>query len=107
MTEVIPAGSLQYVKVPIAPKVSGAIVDPTADVVTMAFMASGSAPSSGDLKTASWETVSTDVHYPYRARCLVGPGGTVTLTAGLYTVWVKVVDNPETVLRPAGLLRVI
>jgi hypothetical protein len=73
----------------------------------MAFMTSGT-PASGDLKTASWETDTTTEPDTYYARCLVGPGGAVTLTAGVtYMVWVKVTDSPEVVLRRVGRLRVI
>jgi hypothetical protein len=102
----ISAASLQYVRVPVAAKVAGAVVDPTADVVTMAFMAGGT-PTTGDLKTASWETDPTTSPPTYSARCLVGPGGAVTLTAGLWSVWVKITDSPEIPLLHAGSLRVI
>ena len=75
--------------------------DPTGDVVKLAFMSTTANPGSGDWKTSDWETVS-GIYY---ARCLVGPGGTVTLTAGDYHVWVKVTDNPEIPVRKAGILR--
>jgi len=91
----------EYVRVAI-----DAGVDPTSDTVQMAFPATGVAPITGDWKSATWETVS-GVYY---ARCLVGPGfgGVVTLTAGaLYDVYVKVADNPETVVRNTGALAIL
>jgi hypothetical protein len=107
MTAVVSASSLEYVRVPVAATVAGAPVNPTADVVKLAFITPGATPAAGDLKTASWDTDTTTTPTTYRAQCLVGPGGTITLTAGLYVVWVQVVDNPEIVLRPAGILEVI
>lgn len=103
----ISASSLEYVMVPVYAMASGAVVNPTSDAVAMAFMSSTAAPSSGDLKTASWETDATTEPDTYIARCLVGSGGAVTLTAGTYSVWVKITDSPEVPVRRAGLLKVI
>ena len=104
----ISAVSLEYVKVPVSAREDGAVVDPTADTVQMAFLTSGS-PGVSDWKSGSWETDATTNPDTYYARCLVGPsGGTITLTAGsTYQVWVKVTDNPETPVKRAGLLRVV
>lgn len=107
MPATISASSLEYVRVPVSATESGAAVNPTADTVTMAFMSTASAPGGSDLKTSSWETDTTTTPDTYYARCLVGSGGAVTLTAGLYTVWVKVTDSPEAPLKRAGQLRVI
>lgn len=85
--------SRQYVKVPVAAKLAGAVVNPTADVVTMAFPVHGSDPATW--LAATWETDATSTPATYLARCNVGPGGTVTLAAGTYDVWVKVTDSPE------------
>lgn len=101
----IAAASVEYVRVPISATSSGAAVDPTGDTVQMAFLATSTAPASGDWKTASWETDASTTPDTYYARCLVGSA--VTLTAGTYTVWVKVADSPETVMKRCGLLRVI
>lgn len=103
----ISASSLEYVRVTVQASASGSAVDPTGDTVQLAFMSTSAAPASGDLKAASWETDSTTTPPTYKARCLVGTGGAVALTAGTYHVWVKVTDSPETPLRRAGLLRVI
>ena len=96
----IAAASTEYVKVPLVAVVNGVIIDPTSDVVKMAFPLRGVAPVAGDWKTGSWETLGTQRY----ARCLVGPsGGTVTLAAGvLYDAWLQVFDSPETVTRLVG-----
>lgn len=101
------AGSLEYVRVPMAAEKSGAAYDPTGDTVVMALLAGPAAPSSGDWKTASWDTDATAYPPTYRAQCLVGPGGTVTLAAGVYTVWVKVTDSPEVPVKRAGQIKVV
>jgi len=106
MTAEISAVSLEYVLVPVAARASGADVDPTGDTVTMAFMLGDAAPVDGDMKTASWETDATTTPPTYFARCLVGPSGAVELKPGRYTVWVKITDSPEVLLRPAGPLKV-
>lgn len=100
----ISTGSLEYVKVPVRAKASGAYPNITTDTVTMAFKAEGSTPSGGDFKTASWETDATTDPDTYYARCLVGTGGDATLAAGVYRIWVKVADAPETPLLKSGLL---
>lgn len=84
-----------YVPAEVSARDSGSVVDLSADVVQMAFPVSEVAPVSGDWKAAAWETDTTSVPPRYLARCLVGPGGTVTLTAGLYDIWVKVTHSPE------------
>lgn len=85
----------QYVPAQVILRESGAYPDLTGDSVRMAFPAAEVAPVSGDWKTASWETDATTVPTRYIARCNVGPGGTVTLAAGLYDVWVEVTHTPE------------
>lgn len=98
----------EYVKVPISATASGAAVDPTAGTATMAFVEVGTAPVSGDFKTATWETDATRDPDRYYARCLVGPSGTVTLAADTYDVWVKITGiSPEIpVIKADGTLTV-
>lgn len=97
--------SKEYVRVRVKAKEAGADVDPTADTVVMAFVADGE-PAALDYKAATWETDTSTTPDTYYARCLVGPGGTVTLTDGLYKVFVKVTDNPEVPVKHAGHLKV-
>lgn len=102
----IPHTSLQYVGVDITAKKLGLVVNPTADAVTMAFVAPGAIPASGDWQTATWET-TVGPPAVYTALCLVGPGGTITLAAANYSVFVKVSDSPEVPVIPvSGLLSV-
>lgn len=98
---VIAASSLEFVRVKVSATENGQPVDPSADVVAMAFVKPGAAPAT--FVTATWEADGTSYH----ARCLIGPGGTVTLAPGDYVVWVKITDSPEApVLRAPGLLSV-
>lgn len=99
--------STEYVRVAVSATTSGAAVDPTADTVQMAFTAEGVAPVAGDWKTSSWEVDATTNPDTYYARCLVGPSGTVALSAALFDVWVKISDSPEVPIRKAGSIRVI
>lgn len=99
--------SLEYVRVPMASERSGAPYDPTADTVQMAFLASAGPPAGGDWKTASWDTDSSTYPPTYYAQCLVGPAGTVTLAAGVWSVWVKVTDSPEVPVKRAGQIKVV
>lgn len=101
----ISTASVEYVRVAVSATASGSAVNPTGDTVQMAFIDGTATPASGDWKTASWETDTGTEPDTYYARCLVGSA--VTLTAGTYSVWVKVADSPETPVRRAGLLRVI
>lgn len=108
MLATIPRTSTEYVYVPVGAKASGVAVDPTSDTAVMAFLAGAGPPESGDWKTASWDTDPTTTPPTYQARCLIGPsGGTVTLTAGIWTVWVKVTDSPEIPVKRAGQIKIV
>lgn len=98
--------SLDYVRVPVSAVSAGLPINPTSDQVQMAFPVHGLDPVAGDWKTAIWETDATVTPNVYYARCLVGPGGTVTLSVGTYDVWCKVTDNPEVPARNSGELQV-
>lgn len=102
----ISALSLEYVRVRVQASEAGSAVNPTSDTVVMAFVAEGASPGASDWKTASWETDTTTTPDTYYARCLVGPSGTVALTAAIYDVWVKVTDSPEVPALRAGNLEV-
>lgn len=90
------------VQVPISAIIGGSTnYNPTADQVQMAFMPPGVNPGSTDWRAGSWTTNPGPV---YVAQCLVGPGvGGVVLAVGTYTIWVKVIDNPETFIPPGGV----
>jgi hypothetical protein len=91
--------STQYVKVPIRIRESGSAVDPTASTVTFAYTANATTePGASDWVTGSWETAGST----YYARVLTGPDGDADPGDGTWTLWVKVVRDPETIVLPAG-----
>lgn len=102
----ISALSVEYIRVPVASTLNGAVINPTTDAVQMAFPLHGVAPITADWKTATWETDTVVTPNVYYARCLVGPGQTV-LATGFYDVWVAITDNPEVPRRNAGTLNVV
>lgn len=102
----IPSASVQYVGVTVVAKQAGVIVDPTGDVVRMAFMATTDLPLSGDFNLASWETNGSTTPPTYTALCLIGPGY-VQLDPGEYRVFVQIVDSPEVPIIPTPEILVI
>lgn len=107
MAAILSSASLEYVRVPVSATVNGAKIDPTTDAVKFAFKSDGTTPVSGDFVTGSWETAVTGSTTTYLARCLVGPGGTTTLTAATYRVWVKITDSPEVPIRAVDWLTIV
>ena len=96
----ISSQSLEYVPAVVAFKKAGVWQDISGDTVQMAFIAmtpgqTPPQPQAGDFKAAVWDVDTTTNPATYTALCLVGTGGTITLAAGQYAVWVKVTDNPE------------
>lgn len=104
--ERISALSLERVRFPVSADSAGVPYNPTAATVQAAFMATDAGePGGGDWKACTWDTTLIGT---YVAGCLVGPGGTVTLAAGLHTVWVKITDATagESPVRQVGQLLV-
>lgn len=96
-----------YYLVPVSATIAGAAYNPTSDTVQFAFMPQATqVPAPGDWVAGSWEAVAGSLLYPYSARCLVGPAGTVALAAGRYVVYVKITDNPEIPVLVAGYLEI-
>lgn len=101
------SASLQYVIVPVNATKAGVTFNPTGDTVQFAFLTTISAtPQTSDWVSGSWITLP-NLSYPYAAQCLVGPGGTKTLGAGLYVIWVKIIDSPEIPVLIAGQLKIV
>lgn len=97
----------QYVFVPISATEAGISYNPTADVVQFAFMPTATqVPQNTDWVSGGWDTNTTNVLYPYSAKCLVGPAGTVTLGIGTYIIYVKITDNPEIPVLIGGQLQI-
>ena len=79
---------------------AGAPLNPTTGTVQMAFMGSPlTQPGVGDWKSASWDTNEIG---EYVAQCDIGSGGAVTLTVGVWWVWVHVSLAPVDVVRQVG-----
>lgn len=99
--------SCQYVQAAVSATVSGAPYNPTSDVVQFAFTRAPAAPGPSDWVAGSWDGATPrPPGSTYAAQCLVGPGGTITLAAGTYTMWIKITDTPETPVINVGLLKI-
>lgn len=96
--------STQYVQVPVTELDSGLPVNPTGNVVSLAFVLGRANPQVSDWLTGSWEPDS--VNGQYLAQVLIGPSGLLALTPGNYTVWIKVDAAPETVIIQTGGINV-
>ena len=96
-----------YVFVPFAATKSGVPYNPTGDTVVFAFMPTPTqVPQVSDWVAGSWDTDTTQVIYPYSAKALVGPAGTITLGIGNYVVYIKVTDSPQIPVLVAGHLQI-
>ncbi len=95
----IPVLSKEYYKVPATFVYQGVAQDPSGDVVQFAFKADGVQPASGDWVAGSWEKATVGSATVYLARIDIGVGGDIVLAAGVYRVWIKVVDSPEIPVR--------
>lgn len=99
--------SLEFVDAAVTVTVGGNPLNPTGDTVQFAFLPDGVKPGVGDWKTGSWDTTQPrPTGNAYMAQCLVGPGGTVTLAPGTYTMWIKILDSPEVPVSSYGLLTI-
>lgn len=99
--------STMYYLVPVQATQAGAAYNPTGDAVQFAFAPTATyVPQNTDWVVGSWETAAGSVLYPYNARCLIGPNGTITLGLGTYVVYVKITDNPEIPVLIAGYLQI-
>lgn len=96
--------STEMILIPVSATFSGSPHNPTSDVVQFAFTPGlTSSPQISDWVSGSWDTAQNAI-YPYIAQCLVGPSGVKTLTAGEYSVWIKITDNPEIIVQQVGIL---
>ena len=79
---------------------AGAPLNPTTGTVQMAFMSSPlTQPGPGDWKAGGWDT--NDIG-EYVAQCDIGSTGAVTLTVGVWWVWVHIALAPVDVVRQVG-----
>lgn len=97
--------STEYVVIPVRVSKAGVPYNPTSDAVQFAFMpTSVQQPQVSDWVSGNWDSVPTNIIYPYNAKCLVGPSGSTVLTLGTYVVYMKITDNPAVPVRVAGQL---
>lgn len=101
-TEAIRSGS-------VTATASGAAVDPTGFTVSMAFVATDTAPAAGSSawKAATWDTDTTTTPATYRAQAAIGPAGVQELSAGTWWLFVKVSAGSETPIIPSGSFKVV
>lgn len=96
-----------YYNVPVNATSQGLPVNPTSLPLVFAFMPQATqVPQDSDWVAGSWETISSNILYPYTARCLVGPAGTITLGTGTYVTYLKITSNPEIPVLTAGYLEI-
>jgi len=99
--------STQYILIPVAAARNGNAYNPTADTVQFAFMPQATqVPGSGNWVAGVWETDSSNLIYPYGAKCLVGPAGITNPGIGTYVIYIKITDNPEIPVLIAGQLQI-
>jgi hypothetical protein len=103
VVSMIASASLEYIRIPVSVTIAGIPYNPTADSVQMAFTSTMREPVFGDWNQGSWETTGAGSFY---ALCLIGPGGSVVLTAGTWFVWVKIADTPEIPVKAAGSITI-
>lgn len=96
------AASLEFVLAYISAKDAGVPANISGDMVAFAFTLRDEEPT--DWVPGEWASTTPLPGGGYTARCLVGPGGTITLTPATYTVSVKVTDSPEIPVIDCGQL---
>src|SRR5262245_55345581 len=95
--------STEHVMVRVDADLNGIQIDPTTDAVELALMASGD-PDTADWMTASWETDGSSARVKYFAKAQLSDFSPIAGT--YYDVWVRVHDNPETVVENVGPIHV-
>ena len=96
-----------YYLVPVNAVQAGVAFNPTGSAVQFAFMPTPTkVPGNSDWVAGSWDTVTSDILYPYSAKCLVGPAGVINPGIGTYVTYVKITSNPEIPVLIAGQLQI-
>ena len=87
------SGSLEFVNATVKATDAGVPADISGTLVAFAFARRDEEPATWN--PGQWASTTPLPGGAYTARCLVGPGGAITLTPATYTVWVKITDSPE------------
>lgn len=99
MSERIPSTSTEYIGAVVRLHADGKIIDPTGYAVSLAFTTSEKIEPTTWI-AGSWEQDGVN----YKARVLVGPHGDVNPGEGVWALWVRLEDDPETPVRFSGYL---
>lgn len=95
--------SREYLPVTVSASDDGQPYNPTADLVEFAFTPAGTSTQPSTWYAGEWDsTTANPGTNEYTALCLIGPGGTAVLTPARYDVWLRITDNPERPVVPAG-----
>ena len=92
------ADGIEYLRVRVKATSGGLVYDPTSDDVYFAFLDEDDLESAATWYAGDWETISGQ----YYGRCLFGVD--VTLTAGRYSVLIKIDTGTEVIIKDAGTL---
>lgn len=108
---VVVATSTEFLWVPVRSDhpITGA-TDLSVYPVDIAILASSSDPVAGDWKSATWESSTKIINglAYYLARVQIGPGSSITLTAGsTYITYARVTVGGVTAVVRAGMLQVV
>lgn len=96
----VPAISTEYVRAIVEGYEGGRLIDPTIMGVQFAFTL-GANPGLNDWANGTWDNANGT----YFARGLFGPGAGRPLAPGDWTVWLRIISNPEQPARRLGVLR--
>jgi hypothetical protein len=106
LDEMSQLATLYYV-VPVNATQEGAAYNPTGDTVQFAFMAQATqVPQNSDWVAGSWDTVTSNLLYPYAVKCLVGPSGVINPGVGRWLVYAKITDSPQVDVQETGYLQI-
>lgn len=102
--------STKFLQVQVEAILAGQPYNPTGDTVQFAFTALTvpvTNPGGGAWQSGQWETDNSP-DYPapvYWAGILVGPANSgIALTAGSWSVWTKITDDPEVPVEQPAIL---
>ena len=97
----------QYILIPVNAQKAGVSYNPADDAVSFAFMPTATqVPVYDDWVSGAWDSVPSNILYPYSAKCLVGPVGVINPGLGTYLIYVRITDNPEVPVLLAGQLQI-
>lgn len=104
----MPSVSTQPVQQQVLATVGGAAYNPSGDTVQMSFVAVptyGPPPNPTVWNAATWEVDPGPVYF---ASCLIGPAnGGIVLAAGVYQIYVRIIDQPAVPVLAGWQLQIV